>query len=177
MLALRGNRIYLATLEKEHCRKLWDDFEYDEHAITEPLNIGYSREKADTWFDEIQRDQGNKHIRLGIFLVDGTVIGDVALQDIDWKNRSCSIGMGFAKIECRSQGYGTEAGHLMLQYGFGNLGFERISASTLEQNKGAQRCLAKLGFRLEGTERKAVYFAGRRWDRLNYALLREEYLL
>jgi RimJ/RimL family protein N-acetyltransferase len=27
---------------------------------------------------------------------------------------------------------------------------------------------------LEGRERKAVYFAGRRWDRLNYALIRED---
>lgn len=29
------------------------------------------------WFEEIQRDQGNKHIRLGIFLNVETVIGDV----------------------------------------------------------------------------------------------------
>jgi RimJ/RimL family protein N-acetyltransferase len=91
MQKLCSNNIYLATLEKEHCRRIWDDFEYDFEAITEPLNIGHSSSKADLWFDEIQRDQGNKHIRLGIFLLDGTVIGDVALQDVDWKNRSCSI--------------------------------------------------------------------------------------
>jgi RimJ/RimL family protein N-acetyltransferase len=61
----------------------------------------------------------------------------------------------------------------MLEYGFGNLGFERISANTLEHNWGAQRLLEKLGFVLEGVQRKCVYFAGRRWDKLNYGLLRE----
>lgn len=175
MLKLRGKNIYLAVLEREHCKKIWDDFEYDYDAMTEPLNIGHANSKADLWFDEIQHDQGNKHIRLGVFLNDGEVIGDVALQDIDWKNRSCSIGLGIAKIEYRSKGYGTEAVKVLIEYGFNNVGLERITANTLEQNKGAQCALEKCGFILEGTERKAVYFARRKWDRLNYAILREEY--
>lgn len=35
--------------------------------------------------------------------------------------------------------------------------------------------LEKAGFILEGRERKAVYFANRRFDRLNYAILAEDY--
>ena len=35
--------------------------------------------------------------------------------------------------------------------------------------------MEKAGFNLEGRERKAVYFAGKKYDRLNYALLKEEY--
>ncbi|NLJ66477.1 MAG: GNAT family N-acetyltransferase [Clostridiales bacterium] len=174
MLRLPSDNIYLAALEKEDCRKLWEDYEYDFQSATEPLNIGNSNTKADSWFEEIQQDQGIKHIRLGIFLLDGTVIGDVALQDIDWRNRSCSIGLGIAKLEYRNKGYGTEAVRTMLWYGFHNLGLERIIANTLEQNVAAQRSLEKTGFILEGRERKAVYFAGRRWDRLNYALIRED---
>lgn len=175
MLILNGERVYLAVLEREHCKKLWDDFEYDFDKMTELLNIGHASTKADAWFDEIQSDQGNKHVRLGIFLLDGTVIGDVALQDIDWKNRSCSLGLGIAKLEYRSKGYGTQAVNILLAYGFNNLGLERITANTLEQNKGAQRSLEKSGFTLEGRERKAIYFAGHKWNRLNYAILREEF--
>ena len=94
MVKLNGKNVYLATLERKDCKKLWDDFEYDFEVMTEPLNIGHSIEKADKWFDEIQDVQMNKHIRLGVFLPDGTVVGDVALQDIDWRNRSCTIGLG-----------------------------------------------------------------------------------
>lgn len=175
MLRLCGERIYLSVLEKEHCKSLWDDFEYDYETMTEPLNIGHDNSKAYEWFEEIQKYQGNKHIRLGIFLNDGTVIGDIALQDISWKERSCSLGIGISKIKYRSKGYGTEAGKLLLEYGFNNVGLERISANTLEQNIGAQQSLKNLGFILEGKERKAVYFAGKKWDRLNYGILREEY--
>ena len=114
-------------------------------------------------------------MRLGIFLPDGTVIGDVALQDIDWVHRSCSLGYGLTKLEYRGKGYATDAVRAILRYGFRYLGLERISAITQEENIGSQRVLEKCGFTLEGRERKAKYLAGRRHDKLHYGLLIEEY--
>ena len=175
MVRLQGERIYLAALERKDCRKLYEDFEYDFDHPAEPLYIGDSLEKSDEWFDEIQKLQGKQNVRLGIFLNDGTVIGDIALQGIDEKNRSCSVGMGMAKLESRNKGYGKQALRLLLGYGFGNLGMERITASTLEINLSAQKSLEGSGFLLEGRERKAVYFGGKRHDRLNYGILAEEY--
>jgi RimJ/RimL family protein N-acetyltransferase len=74
--------------------------------------------------------QGNTAVRLGGFLNNGTVIGGVALQEIDRNNRKCSIGMGIAKIENRSKGYGQQAVRLILDYGFNYVGLERITANT-----------------------------------------------
>ena len=175
MLKLMGKNIYLGALEKEDCRKLYEDFEYDYETMAEPLNIGFSVSNSDLWFDEIQKCQGKEHVRIGVFLLDGTIIGDIALQDIDWRNRVCSIGLGFSKLEYRCKGYGSEAIKLILNYGFKHIGVERVTADTLEQNKSAQKCLEKNGFKLEGIERKAVYFLGKRWDRLNYSILIEEF--
>ena len=175
MYKLQGERVYLATLEREDCKTIFAEKEYDFDRCTEPMNIGYSVENGDEWFDEIQKLQGKENVRLGIFLNDGTVIGDVALQSIDNKNRSCSIGMGIAKIENRNKGYGKQAVGLILDYGYCNLGMERISASTLEINISAQKSLEGLGFTLEGRERKAVYFGGKRYDRLIYGLLAEDF--
>lgn len=174
-MKLQGKVIYLDTLEREDCRRIWKDTEYDFDNPTEDLNLGMSIEQADEWFAEIQKFQGNRNVRLGIFFPDGTPIGDVALQNIDMRDRSCSIGLGIAKICNRGKGYGQQALALILQYGFCYVGMERITANTLEMNQGAQRALEKLGFTLEGRERKAVYMNGKRWDRLNYAILKEEY--
>lgn len=175
-MKLEGQHIYLAMLERKDCKTLWNDFEYDFNCPAEEFNIGHSNEKADGWFDEIQKLQGNQNVRLGIFLNDGTVIGDVALQDIDRVNRKCTVGMGIAKIANRSKGYGREAITLMLYYGFRFLGMERISANTLEINIGAQKALERCGFILEGRERKAVYLNGHQYDRLCYSILKEEYM-
>ena len=175
MLKLQGNRVYLTVMERTDCKKIWEDFEYDFENPTEPLEIGSSVEKSDEWFDEIQKLQGKENVRLGIFLNDGTIIGDVALQGIDNKNRSCWIGMGIAKIENRNKGYGKEAVKLILDYGFNNMGMEHITANTLEINIAAQKSLEKVGFVLEGKDRKAVYFCGKKYDKYNYGILAEEF--
>jgi len=176
MIKLQGDNIYLAALERQDCKKLCADNEYDFIAPTESILFGYSVENSDEWFDEIQKLlKENVNIRLGIFLNDATVIGDVALQGINTKNRSCSIGIGIAKIENRGKGYGTEAIKLILDYGFNNIGMERITASTLEINVPAQKALEKLGFVLEGRARKAVYFRGANYDSMHYGLLVDEW--
>jgi len=172
MIKLQGQDIYLAALERKDCKKICEDNEYDFANPVEPTLFGWSVENSDEWYDDIQRLlKSDVNIRVGIFLNDGTVIGDVALQGIDRANRSCSVGIGMAKICSRNKGYGTQALRLILEYGFAIQGFERISASTLEINIPAQKMLEKLGFVLEGRERKAVYFRGTKYDVLNYGLL------
>ena len=176
MIKLQGEDIYLAALERKDCKKICEDNEYDFDNPVETTLFGWSIENSDEWFDEIQRLlKSDASIRLGIFLNDGTVIGDVALQGIDRINRSCSLGMGMAKIENRSKGYGAQALRLILKYAFSNQGFERITATTMEINIPAQKSLEKMGFILEGRERKAAYFGGRKLDNLNYSLLVDEY--
>ena len=44
MLRLCSKNIYLAALEKEHCRKLWEEYEYDFQSATEPLNRAFQYE-------------------------------------------------------------------------------------------------------------------------------------
>jgi RimJ/RimL family protein N-acetyltransferase len=179
MVKLQGKRIFLKVLERADCRKLYEDYEYDFNNEVEPLipsEIGMSVEKSDEWDEEIQKLMGTTNVRLGIFLNDGTVIGDVALQSIDYKNKVCNIGMGIQKVENRNKGYGQEAVKLMLQYGFRQLGMERIEANTSERNISAQKSLEKTGFVLEGKQRKAVWYDGNRYDWYNYGILRNEYI-
>ena len=176
MLKLQGKRIYLAALEREHCRKLYEDDEYDFDHITEPLHIGASIESADEWYTDIQkRYKDGENIRLGVFLNDGTVIGDIALQELCWRNRNCSLGLGFAKLANRCQGYGKEAVMLMLDYAFGNLGLHRVMAYTWGTNLAGQKALESAGFVLEGRERQGRWVAGQWTDCLHYSMLHDEW--
>ena len=174
-MKLSGKNIYLDTLSREDCRKLYEDNEFDESCPAEKLVLGVAAERADEWYEEIQKFQGVQNVRLGIFLPEGTVIGDAALQDIDYKGRCCSVGIGIAKIENRSKGYGREAIRLIVGYGFRFLPIERITADTADINIPCQRALEKCGFKLEGRERKAMFLDGGWHDRLHYSILREEY--
>ncbi|GAC1667771.1 MAG: hypothetical protein NVS9B9_27870 [Ktedonobacteraceae bacterium] len=52
-------------------------------------------------------------------------------------------------------GFATEAASRVVQYGFGELGLERIIAITRYTNDAARRVAEKVGMRLAGTERIA----------------------
>jgi RimJ/RimL family protein N-acetyltransferase len=175
MIELRGAKVLLRTLEREHCRQLWERYVPVEPLPTEPLNPGLSVEGADQWFEEMQAKQGREHVYLGIFTPDGELLGDVQLSNIDWRFRTAHLGGSIARSEERGQGYGTDAALTLLRYGFDHLDLHRVTAVAAEYNTAAQHALEKLGFQQEGRERQVIYCAARRWDRLIYGLLCHEF--
>lgn len=175
MIELRGKNVVLRTMERAHCRTLWEHYEPVEPIPTEPVRPGHSVEDSEKWFEEIQEKQGESQIYLGIFDSNADVVGDIQLSGIDWRNRTASLGAGIARRKDRGKGYCTDAALVMLRYGFDHLDLYRVSAATTSNNAGAIRILEKLGFVQEGREREAVYWSGRRWDRLMFGMLKDEF--
>ena len=175
MIELCGEKVVLRTLEREHCRRLWESYELAEPVPSEPLRPGLSVEGADKWFEDMQTKQGREQVYLGVFTRDGHLIGDIQLANINWQQRTATMGLSIACRQDRGKGYGSDAARVLLRYAFEHLDLYRVSAATSACNVAGQRSLEKCGFIREGCERRAVYVAGRRWDRLTYGLLREDY--
>ncbi len=106
----------------------------------------------------------------------GRLIGFVRLQEIDWMHRVAQLNLGLGAPADRGQGYGQEALDLILRYGFDELGLHRIAAYLGSYNTGAARFLERNGFLLEVRRRLALARDGQRWDTLQYALLRPEWV-
>jgi RimJ/RimL family protein N-acetyltransferase len=175
MIELRGEHIVLRTMERAHCRELWEAYEPTEPLPAEPLNPGLSIEGADKWFEEIQAKQGKEQVYLGVFTPEGRLVGDIQLAHIDWPYRTASLGLGIARQAARGRGIGTDAARTLLRYAFQHLDLYRIYAATAAYNVAMQCVLGKCGFVQEGCEREAVYAGGKRWDRLCFGLLRPEF--
>ncbi len=175
MIELRGEKVVLRTLERVHCRELWEAYEPVTPLPTEPLNPGLSAESADKWFEEMQAAQGKSHVYLGMFTHEGRLLGDIQLANIDWRHRTASLGVGIVRAADRGRGYGLDATLTLLRYGFEHLDLYRVSAATAACNAAMQCVLEKCGFMLEGREREAIYAGGSRWDRLLYGLLRNDF--
>lgn len=174
MIELHGSKTVLRTLEREHCRDLWLRYEADPCTPTEPLHPGLSVEGADRWFEEMQAKQGKEQLYLGIFDLEGRLLGDIQLADINWRHRAASLGCALALRQDRGQGYGKDAVLTLLRFAFDHLDLVRISAATAEYNRAGRQALETLGFTHEGTERQALYCGGQRWDRYLYGLLRSD---
>ena len=114
----------------------------------------FTKEGHLTWLRE-QVEPG--HVaQFIICLEDGTSIGSVYLRDIDREKKTAEYGVFIGEKKALSQGYGTQAARLMLAYGFGTLGLEKIFLRFLEDNVGAQKSYEKAGFRMIQDRRESV---------------------
>ncbi len=72
-------------------------------------------------------------------------------------------------------GYCTEAGRAVLEYGFNQLELNRIAAPHFSSNPASGRVLQKLGMQHEGTRRQHYFRFGKYEDAEVYGILRSEF--
>jgi RimJ/RimL family protein N-acetyltransferase len=109
-------------------------------------------------------------------LAEDRLIGFVGLFPI-WAHGNAWVGIGLGERAFWGKGYGTDAMHLAVQFGFMELNLVRVTLSVFEYNPRAIRSYEKAGFRHEGRQRQFLNRNGRRWDILEMGILREEWLL
>lgn len=88
----------------------------------------------------------------------------------------CRAEMGYwLGVPYWNQGYVTEAGRAMLDYGFGVLGLNRVFASHYTSNPASGRVMQKLGMRQEGVLRQHLVRFDTPRDSVVYGLLHSEW--
>ncbi|MCJ1445426.1 MAG: hypothetical protein MMC23_005931 [Stictis urceolatum] len=73
------------------------------------------------------------------------------------------------------RGYGSEAIHWVLDWGFRIAGLHRIGIEHYSYNEGAGELYTKLGFTLEGRKREVLWHNGDWHDWLSYSILKSEW--
>jgi RimJ/RimL family protein N-acetyltransferase len=105
---------------------------------------------------------------------DGFFIGGISLNNIDKQSELAEIGYWIGKPYWRS-GYGTEAAHAVLQYGFEVLGLNCIHGKHFSSNPASGRIMQKIGMKHEGCRRQHFKKWGKFEDFELYGILRSEY--
>lgn len=73
------------------------------------------------------------------------------------------------------RGLATAALQLIIEFGFGELGLNRIAAGHFPYNPASGRVMQKAKMRYEGTLREAHFHRGEFKDEVRYAILRRDY--
>ena len=106
----------------------------------------------------------------------GLLIGLVVIDGVEWNNRVGGLAIGLGDARYWGKGYGSDAVHVILRYGFLELNLHRVSLNVFEYNPRAVRAYEKAGFKHEGRVRQELQRGGRRWDVLYMGILRREWL-
>lgn len=102
-------------------------------------------------------------------------IGSCGLHKINWKDRNAEFGIAIGEKRYWSNGYGTEAGELILDYAFNHLNLHRVHSLAYAFNEKSIGLHLKLGFEQEGIKREAAYKRGSYHDIAVFGLLRKDW--
>ncbi len=169
-------RVRLAPIERAYLPRIIG-WMYKEDVIARAFfgdPLPKSLEEMEAWLHQL-RNNPNARVLAILCRETEEVIGEVALQPIDWRNRSTFFAIILGEESRRGKGLGSEATRLALRYAFDGLNLNRVEASVLASNMPSIRLLKRVGFVLEGKRRAAVWKSGRWEDTEIYAITAEDW--
>jgi len=170
---MEDERLALYPVEAEDVEQLRDIV--NDPAIRIPVmnRRPYSLADEEDWFEEQRTD--DDQVNFAVYHTgDGQLIGNVGLEMTDTASRVASIGY-FIDTDYHSEGYGTEAVQMLVEYVFNELNMHRLWARVQAGNDKSIGLLEKLGFEQEAELREHGYVDGAYRDILIMGLLRDEY--
>jgi RimJ/RimL family protein N-acetyltransferase len=85
---------------------------------------------------------------------DDRLVGFIRRELFDWNHQAASLQLGIRDAADRGQEYSTQALRLMLRYAFDELNLQRVTLDIFEYNPREIQSYEKVGFVVEGSERK-----------------------
>lgn len=174
---LVGDRIYLSPVAytEEALDKFtnWmNDFNVTDYTNRSSEITTYLNEKE--WLDRTARKTETRDFNI-IDIKTNKLIGSVGLVNFKWIPRSATLGVFIGDDEYRSNGYGTEAIKLILEFAFKYLNLHSVNLDVLDVNERAHKCYLKCGFKDTGRNREAIFLNGKYHDRLHMDILESEF--
>jgi len=173
---MSGSLVYLRPLERADLNERYLGWLNDPE-VTRYLETGTFPSTIHDLEDFYANVTGSKQ-QVIFAIVDATSdqhIGNIKLGPIHWIHRSATLGILIGDKKCWGKGIGLEATRLAVEYGFGRLNLRRIDLGVFADHESALRCYERVGFKIEGCMREALFRSGEYKDRIWMGLLRSEY--
>jgi RimJ/RimL family protein N-acetyltransferase len=170
--ALQGDLVRLRARELEDLPRLNDMFN-DPDVLAGMSQVTFPQPLAGIrdWLERTRHDETST-----TFVIDtlaGESIGICSLDAIDSRSRTATLGIWIGRDHW-DHGYGTDATRVVCSFGFRHLNLQRIELLVFEPNERGRRVYERVGFRHEGTLRRAHFVGGRHVDVLVMGLLDDE---
>lgn len=174
---LEGEKIYLCALEKDDLPLLmkWrNNAEYRKY-FREYREINSDMQRR--WYEnKVLEDPGT--IMFAIRNIEtGELIGCCGLCYINWvhRNSDLSLYIGKDNIYIDEIGYAEESCRLLFDYGFMELGLEKIWTELYEFDSKKLILYQNLGMQIDGTLRNQYYYDGKWWNSRILSILSNEW--
>lgn len=170
-----GDRIFLSTVNRADLptyARWFADLELN--AYLGAMGRSFLLDHEHEWYEHMLRAQDLRTFAI-VVREDMRMIGNVSLSKINQPLQTAEFGIAIGDKTAWSQGYGSEATRLMVDFGFSFLNLETIYLWHAGFNPRGHRAYLKAGFRDAGRLRGMRMFNGRRYDDILMDITREDF--
>lgn len=173
----RGDKVYLDAVNKEDLPQLmyWRNLpEYRKH-FREYRELNMDMQMR--WYEsKVLHDNCTEMFAIRLNETD-ELIGCCGLCYINWvhRNADLSLYIGWEKCYIDEEGYAEEACKLLFNYGFNELGLQKIWTEIYCFDSKKLCLYEKMGFSVDGELRKQYFYDGKWWNSYMLSLLSDEW--
>ncbi len=171
---LRGEKVFIRAVEREDLKKRAEWI--NDPVVQRTLNFQYpmSHAKMQKWFDHVIGDYSRRDF--SIFTIeDNKYIGFGGLTNIDNQARKAELYASIGEKEYWKSGFALDAWKVIANFGFVELGMNKIYGYQLTYNRAVRKVAEEMGGTVEGILRQDIYAHGEYRDRAVVAMLRSEW--
>lgn len=171
---LKGERTSLVLLEREHLKKRVEFLNDPEVQKTLNFDFPTSLAKTEAWFSKNVLAANRVDF---VFELNETseVLGFGGFININQKARKAELYIFIGNKSCWGKGFGRDGYKLLVNYGFAELGLDRIYLYQLAENSRAIKATEALGWHTEGLLRQDIWSHGELKDQYILSILRSEW--
>lgn len=174
---IKGNKVYLTTIEEEDLEQLryWRNLPEYRKYFREYREISKTMQKD--WFGHIVNGDITTVMFAIRMLADDMLVGCCGLCYINWVHRHSDLSLYIGKDDMYidNEDIAKESCELLLNYGFNELGLNKIWTEIYEFDEKKYNLYKMLGFKEDGFLRKQYFYEGKWWGAYILSLLCEEY--
>ncbi len=137
------------------------------------IQLPVSLDSTITWFEKINTNSSREDYT---FCENGAIVAMGGFTSIDRSVGKAELYI-FVNPDMQGRGLGTKACKQMCEYGFEQLGLQKIYLHTNGDNVAARRLYERLGFKLEGYMPQEIINNGKIKDRCYYGLYKDESII
>ncbi|SDD17331.1 Protein N-acetyltransferase, RimJ/RimL family [Paenibacillus sp. UNCCL117] len=130
---------------------------------------------AEKWIEAVRQsiEKGENYAFAIVKKEDGALIGNMSMG-VSLKHKRAELAYWIGK-PFWGQGYATEAAKRIVQFGFEDLGLNRIQAAAMTRNPASYKVMIKIGMKYEGTFPQHVLKQENFEDLVYYGMMKSDY--
>lgn len=173
----KGDKVYISALEREDLPKLMEWRNQSEYRKFFREYREINSDMQNTWYEKkVLADPST--IMFAIHDVNTKVLlGCCGLCYINWVHRNADLSLYIGKdnVYIDDEGIAEESCRLLFNYGFKELGLQKIWTEIYSFDEKKFSLYKKLGMRVDGVLRTQYFYDGKWWDSNMLSILSDEW--